>query len=85
MSTLPYTLTRDDEEIELELEYSVAAYDPGNTWGLPEDCEPPSGGEIEELEITRDGEPFELTAKEIEAVENWIYEKHDYSEEYEYD
>lgn len=77
--SITYTLTRGDEDIDLEIEYSVAAYDPGNTWGLPEDCEPPSGGDIEELEITTvDGKPFQVTPDEQSKIEDHIYQNHDY-------
>lgn len=81
MPSTTCTITRDDEDIELDIEYEVAAYDPGNAYGLPEDCEPPSGGEVEELTATRDGKPFELTDAEREKVEQHIYDTHDYSDD----
>jgi hypothetical protein len=39
-----FTIERDGEEIELEAEFHIEPYVPGNTSGLPEDCFPPSGG-----------------------------------------
>lgn len=38
--------------IELDLDVELGPYDPGNTYGPPEFCEPPSGGEIESLELS---------------------------------
>lgn len=78
-----YTLTRGDEDFELEVEYSTSPYDPGNTYGLPEDCEPPSGGEIEEMTVTLAGETaeFPLTDAEMAALEKWLYENTDYSDD----
>jgi len=83
--TLNYTLTRDDEDIELEIEYSVSRYYParGPSWSSP--GEPAEGGEIEELEITRDGVEFRVTNAERDKIESYVYETHDFSEEYEYD
>lgn len=86
MHSLTYTLTRGDDEIELEIEYSVSPYDPGCSCGPPEFCDPPSGGEVEELTAYRDGEPFQLTRDENEEVEKRIYETHDYDDDgYDYD
>ena len=59
MHEITYTLTRGDQTVTLDVEYDVAAYDPGSTWGLPEDSEPPSG----------------------DALEQHIYETHDYSDD----
>lgn len=81
MHSLIYTLTRGDDEIELEVEYSVSPYDPGCTYGPPENCYPPEGGEVEELSAFRDGKPFPLTDAEREQIERHIYETHDYSDD----
>lgn len=82
--TITHTITRDGTEIELDIEYAVADYFParGPSWDSPGD--PAEGGEIETLEATLDGKPFTLTAEEQEAIEVWIYENHDYSEEPDY-
>lgn len=80
MPTLTYELERGEDLFELELEYEVAPYDPGNSWGPPELCEPPSGGEVEELSATLNGKPFELTDDEAAKIEDWITEHHDYDE-----
>ena len=72
----------DMEEISLEVEYSCAAYDPGNSYGPPEFCDPPSGGEIEELEVyDAEGNKFTLTEEETKKLEEHIYDTHDYSED----
>lgn len=82
MPTINWTVNRDNEEIEVEVEYEVSAYDPGSTYGPPEDCYPPEGGDIEELSVTRaDGRAIELTSDEEAALEKHIYETHDYSDD----
>jgi len=78
---ITYTLTRGEQTIVLDVEYDVAPYDPGNTWGLPEDCEPPSGGELTELRVLFEGAAFALTDAEQDALEQHIYETHDYSDD----
>ena len=78
MSTILYTIERDDDEFDIEVEYTVSRFDPGRTYGLPEDCYPPEGGEIEDFHATQDGKPIELTAAEIGKIEQRIYETHDY-------
>jgi hypothetical protein len=81
MPNLRYILTRDGVDISLDVEYEVAAYDPGNSYGPPENCEPPSGGEITELIVAAadTGESFKLTDAEESALEQHIYDTHDYS------
>ena len=77
-----YTLRRDDTDIDLEIDYSVTPYDPGCTYGPPEDCYPPEGGEIDDLAIFGpDGKEFTPTADELQKIEAHIYETHDYSGE----
>ncbi len=78
MSCLPYTVTRNGEQIDIEVEYRVAAFSPGNTWGPPEHCDPPEGGEVEELAAYLDGEVFALSQAEVNEIEAYIYETHDY-------
>lgn len=75
-----YTLVRGDETFNIGVEHSVTFYDPGNTYGLPEDCEPPSGGEIATMTITHADRPFEVTDDERAAIEKHIYETHDYGD-----
>lgn len=83
MAHLPYVLTRvggdfGEQDYLLDLDYEVASYDPGNSYGPPENCELPSGGEIERLDITYLGEIFAVTDAERAAIEAFIYEKHEY-------
>lgn len=80
--TTYYTLTRGDEEIEVEVEYSVARYYPAQTYGPPEHCSPAEGGEIEELAaFTDSGEEIKLTAEEEREIEQHIYATHDYDDD----
>lgn len=79
MYTTTFTIERGDEQIDLEIDYDVAPYYPAQTYGPPENCYPAEGGEIEELTATLDGEVFALTPDEVQAVENHIYEHHDYA------
>lgn len=81
---MQYVLTRvsptmGSEDYLLDLDYDVAPYDPGNSYGPPENCAPPSGGEIERLDITCEGKPFEVTDPEQDRIELHIYENHDYN------
>lgn len=82
MPSTTFTITRDGEDIELDIDYEVAAYIPAQTYGLPEDCSPAEGGEVESLDATRDGKPFDLTDAERERIEQHIYDTHDYAEDY---
>ncbi|OJF89604.1 hypothetical protein AX761_24335 [Rhizobium sp. 58] len=77
MPSLSYTLTRGDEEIDLEIEYSLSPYDPGNSCGLPEDCDPPSGGDVEEMTAFLGGEEFSLLAAEFDEIEAHILMTHE--------
>lgn len=81
MHTIIYTLTRGEDDIDLEVEYTVAPFDPGCISGPPEYCEPPSGGEVEELDAFLDMVPFPLTDAEREDIERYIYDNHDYQAE----
>lgn len=76
----PYTLTREDD-IELQIQYHISKFHPatGRSWSCA--GEPASGGDIEELEITHDGKPFEVTPAERQEIEEWIYDRHDSSED----
>lgn len=79
MTTTTYTLTRDDDEIELEVDYCVSPYYPatGPSWSSP--GEPAEGGEIEDIAIFGpDGAEFTPTADELRAIEQHIYETHEY-------
>lgn len=81
MSDITYTITRGDEVFELVVEYRVAPRIParGPSWDSP--GEPEEGGEIVEIHIEHDGEPFTPTDAEQDAIEQHIYETHDYSDD----
>lgn len=81
MPTISYTLTRDDEDIDIEVEFEVAPYYAACTYGPPEHCSPAEGGEVEEMTAYRDGEPIELTAEEEAKIEQFIYDHHDYEDD----
>lgn len=36
-----------DLEVPVDIDYTITPYDPGRTYGPPEFCYPPEGGEIE--------------------------------------
>lgn len=55
--------TEPYDETEYEVQASVTPYDPGRTWGDPEKCYPPEGGDIEDLTV-------KLSGKEI-PEEQW--------------
>lgn len=80
-----YCLTRGEDEIELSVEYSLTPYDPGCNWGPPEHCYPPEGGDVAEMEITLDGERFEVTDDEATKIEAHILETHEDDGDYDYD
>lgn len=41
--------TEDCAELEWEIEASFSQYDPGCTYGPPDRCYPPEGGELEDI------------------------------------
>lgn len=43
--------TGESVEREYDVTASVTPYDPGRTWGDPEKCYPPEGGDIEDLTV----------------------------------
>ena len=78
MHSIDYTISREDEDFDIEVEYTVAPFIRGNSYGPPEHCEPDSGGEVEDLDAFHDGKPFALTDAEREQIEQYIYGSHDY-------
>lgn len=74
MPSTTFTLTRGDETFVLDVEYEVAPLIPGSYH------EPEEGGEITDLDIYHGEDRFEVTDKEREAIEQHIYETHDYSD-----
>lgn len=70
----------DEAETEIEVEYSISAYDPGVIFGPPERCYPPEGGEVEIMGAwlrprgQQRGESIELSDAEIERISTWLAE-----------
>lgn len=84
--TVEWELERGEDILAVTIAYTVADYDPGSTYGPPEDCYPPEGGEVEELTATMaDGTIIELTPEELDKVEKHIYATHEYGSHYEED
>jgi len=80
MASTKYTFVRSGGEMEVCVDYEVAPYFPGNTLGPPEFCDPPEGGEVLEMQAYYQGTQINLTQKEEEEIEGYIYETHDYGE-----
>ena len=70
------TVTLLFDGFDLEVAVDVTPYDPGRTWGPPESCYPPEGGEVEVLsvELIPDGSPTGrglLIDKLLDALQAW--------------
>ena len=79
----------ETEEIEVEIHGSVAPIVRGRFNGPSEDCYPDEGGEVEDIEASVDGKPFELTDEETQKAEEALVEAAadqddgDYEDDYE--
>ncbi len=76
------TITFTDEDgRKYKLTGQCSAYNSGNTWGPPESCEPPSGGELEEIEFVEllydeeNKECIETAFEERLKTDTKLYEK----------
>ena len=76
-----YELKRGEEYFDLEIEFTTSRYYPAVTYGLPEDCSPAEGGEIETITAYLDGKEFSLSDDETDAIIAWLYANHDFSGE----
>ncbi len=66
---------RNKDDVVVEVEFEATPYDPGNTYGLPENCYPPEGGEIEIIKcLLADGADAEATDDETERWSTWLLE-----------
>lgn len=87
-TTITMTVDTADGEGEVEVTGTVEPLVRGRTHGLPENCYPDEGGEVEVETATLDGKPYELTpaqeerAKELlaEAVEDEGSDPPDYDD-----
>lgn len=71
---------------EVTVEYSITPYDPGVSWGPPESCYPPEGGEVEIVKVFSDDEPdLAWTDAEDDDWSARIAETHDHSDYDDYD
>lgn len=73
------TIERDGEELEINVEFDATPFDPGNTYGLPENCYPAEGGEIEITAVFLNGVAIDppLTDKEADKIADWLSENLD--------
>lgn len=81
MPSTIFTIERDGEDIELDIDYEVAPYTPAKLSGPPEDCHEAEGGEVTSMTAYRNGHEFKLTDAEAAKVEQHIYDNHDYAED----
>ncbi|PSJ60793.1 hypothetical protein [Pseudaminobacter soli (ex Li et al. 2025)] len=70
------------DETEVSVEYTISAYDPGNTYGPAESCYPPEGGEVEIIKVFNDAGPVVCTDDEAEKWSAYIAENHDHGDDY---
>lgn len=83
MRTRYWTALRDDGETEIEVEYTATPVIPARTYGLPEDCYPAEGGEVDIVCAWYVPDPTgaatavecELTDAEAERIATEIAEK----------
>jgi len=75
---IDYTLTRNDEDLDVIVEYEVSQYYPAQTYGLPENCYPEEGGEGTELTVWHEGNELTLTSHEEQEIERYIRNTHVY-------
>ena len=66
MTAIPYTLTRDGEDHELEVEFTAAAFHRASR------DEEAFGEGLEIEEVTHGSAPFELTPEESAQLERWL-------------
>lgn len=75
--------TGDDTETIYEIECDVTPYDPGRTYGPPEKCYPPEGGECEIVSVKLNGkeipyaewEKIGLDAKVEDEIEQAVADR----------
>jgi hypothetical protein len=70
------TIERGDEELEINVEFDATPYIPAKTYGLPENCYPAEGGEIEITAVFHNGIALDppLTEDEEDKIISWLAE-----------
>lgn len=63
-----------EDEIEIQVTGDYTPGHPGNPSFNPDRYDPPTPEEIEDIQATRDGKPFELTAKEEDTIAEELLE-----------
>jgi hypothetical protein len=72
---------RDDHgDHEIHLTYTITPYDPGCTYGPPENCYPPEGGEVEIISASEGGMPRELSPHEDQMARDAIFQDHEWDD-----
>lgn len=78
-----------DSEFDVKAEVSISDYFPAKTSGLPDDCYPAEGGEVEVLKVMYKNKDIlkELSAAQIKEIEDAALEENplDHHEEPDYD
>lgn len=64
----------DGEDAEVEVTGTISPFVRGRTQGLPENCYPDEGGDVEVEKVTLDGKPFELSDAQEEAAKDLLAE-----------
>jgi hypothetical protein len=86
MTRTYYATFERDDETEVTVEYSISAYDSGNTYGPAENCYPPEGGEVEIVKVFSDTNPdIKWTDAEEQKWSQKIFEDHDFDDYDEYE
>lgn len=77
MPSMTITIHRGDDELEVEVEYTISPYIPES--GPTYDCggQPAEGGEVELISVTIGTEKLETTPDEDDWLANYISENHE--------
>ena len=74
---IEYTVERDDDDYDLDIEYMITPYYPATGPSFNSPGEPEEGGEIELCSVMHDGLDFITTPQEEMEIINWINNNHD--------
>lgn len=76
MARTYYQTFERDCGMEVTVEYTITAYDPGVSSGPAESCYPPEGGEVEIVKVFNDVGPVTSTSEEDDKWCAYIAENH---------